>query len=193
MDTGLIAWFGYGSLVNRATIGWAYEGAWPARLSGWRRHWRPRPDMPGFPAALLTVSADLEAGCDGLLVLDRAENLPALDRREGRYHRRLVDRAALSGVEVLPAACPVYVYEAMDHLPVHRDPPRILRSYLDVVMKGFLDEHGRDGLERFLQETFRFDMPIHEDRDVPVYPRHVPASAEERDLFDRLTASIQAE
>lgn len=193
MTDDLIAWFGYGSLVNRATIGWDFIEARPARLSGWRRHWRARPDMPGFPAALLTVRPEPGAACDGLLVIDRAENLPALDRREGRYHRRLVDGATVSGAGDLPEGCPVHVYEAMTHLPDHRDPPRILRSYLDVVMAGFLREHGREGLERFMAETFRFDFPIHEDRQAPVYPRHVAATAQERALFDELTASIHRE
>ncbi|MFP1633306.1 gamma-glutamylcyclotransferase family protein [Zhengella sp. ZM62] len=190
MADDLVAWFGYGSLVNRTTIGWDIVEARPARLSGWRRHWRARPDMPGFAAALLSVTPDPDAACDGLLVVDRVENLPALDRREGRYHRRLVDRAAMPAASSLPEACPVYVYEAMTHLPAHRDPPRILRSYLDVVMQGFLREHGRAGLERFIAETSRFDIPIHEDRHDPVYPRHVAVTARERVLFEELTVSI---
>ena len=193
MGEGLVAWFGYGSLVNRATIGWSYLDAHPARLAGWRRHWRPRPDMPGFPAALLSVARDDKAGCDGLLVIDSAKNLPALDRREGRYHRRRIDSSSITCAHALPSGCPVYVYEAMSDLPVHRDPPRILRSYLDVVMQGFLHMHGRAGLERFMAETSDFHLPIHEDRHAPVYPRHVPADGKEHALFDALTAAIQRE
>ncbi|MEK1890750.1 MAG: gamma-glutamylcyclotransferase, partial [Phyllobacterium sp.] len=51
----LVAYFGYGSLVNRQTLRTEIVDAVPARLHGWRRLWRPRPDMPGFPAALLSI------------------------------------------------------------------------------------------------------------------------------------------
>ena len=53
--SAFVAYFGYGSLVNRATLRTEIVDMVPARLSGWRRCWRHRPDMPGFPAALLTV------------------------------------------------------------------------------------------------------------------------------------------
>ncbi len=187
-DGVLIAYFGYGSLVNRATHRTAIVDAMPARLAGWRRFWRARPDMPGFPAALLTVRPQADAACDGLLVVDRAENLAAVDAREARYRRVPLSPAALDLAGVLPRDCPVYVYEAVPDLPLHPEPPKILRSYLDAVMQGFLVEHGEDGLRRLVAETEGFDTPIHEDRHAPVYPRAVALSAAEEDLFDRLKA-----
>ena len=43
MDEGpIIAYFGYGSLVNRTTLRTDYVAAQPVRLNGWRRCWRPR-------------------------------------------------------------------------------------------------------------------------------------------------------
>lgn len=184
---GLVAYFGYGSLVNRATHRTAIVAAMPARLSGWRRLWRPRPDMPGFPAALLSVRRDATATCDGLLVVDRAANLAAVDAREARYHRRTIapDSLALEGP--LPD-CPLYLYEADVRLPPHPRPPRILRSYLDAVMQGFLNEHGEPGLARFVAETENFDIAIDEDRASPRYPRAVRLSPAERALFDALVA-----
>ena len=185
----LVAYFGYGSLVNRATLTASVVDASPARLTGWARRWRPRPDMPGFPAALLTVSRRQGAAMDGLVVFDRRENLEAVDRREARYHRREIDPAEVSATTAIPSDCPLYVYEAMEELPVHREPPRILRSYLNVVMQGFLVEHGIGGVERFVAETAGFDVPIHEDAHAPVYPRHVAISDAQRNLFHTVLIS----
>lgn len=186
----LVAYFGYGSLVNAATHRTAIVRATPTRLQGWRRTWRPRPDMPGFPAALLTVRPDTSAACDGLLIYDRADNLAAIDAREARYRRVKLAPDALQRVDGHPADCPIWLYVADDALPPHREPPRILQSYLDAVMQGFLAVHGDAGLERFLAETDAFHTPIHRDRHQPIYPRSVMLTDRERELFDRLVAGI---
>lgn len=186
---GLVAYFGYGSLVNRATLRTAIVHAVPARLHGWRRAWRPRPDMPGFPAALLTIRPLEGAVCDGLLVFDRAENLAAVDAREARYRRVAVARDALETGAALPESCPIFVYEAEPDVPLHPEPSLILRSYLDAVLQGFLVEHGQAGLARFLDETEGFDTPIHDDRAAPLYPRAVTLCEAEHALFERLLAA----
>ena len=41
-EGALIAYFGYGSLVNRATLRTNVVGAGRARLKGWRREWQGR-------------------------------------------------------------------------------------------------------------------------------------------------------
>lgn len=186
---GLVAYFGYGSLVNRATHRTAIVDAFPARLAGWRRHWRPRPDMPGFPAALLSVREEEGAICDGLVVVDRAENLAAVDAREARYRRVALPPSSLMAAR-LPSSCPLFVYLAEEDVPPHPAPPAILRSYLDAVMQGFLAEHGEEGVRRFVAETHGFETPLHDDRDAPVYPRAVALSDAERKLFDELLATI---
>ncbi|MDN5929106.1 MAG: gamma-glutamylcyclotransferase [Hyphomicrobiales bacterium] len=186
-----IAYFGYGSLVNRATLRTDIVDIIPARLVGWRRIWRPRPDMPGFPAALLTVRREPGSVCDGVLIVDRAENLAAVDAREARYRRIRLEPVEL---EISPARegaasvdVPIYVYEADPELPPHREPPMILQSYLDAVMQGFLAVHGEEGLRRFLAETYGFaETPIRPDREKPTYPRAVMLSDVERALFDTL-------
>lgn len=188
---GLVAYFGYGSLVNKATHRTEIVDAFSAKLLGWRRCWRPRPDMPGFPAALLTVLREEGAVCDGLVVVDRLENLAAVDLREARYRRLPVAAHELEVFPALPAGCPVYVYEAETAVPPHPEPPKILQSYLDAVLQGFLGVHGEDGVRRFLAETHGFDTPIHADRSAPVYPRSVLLSAAERTLFDALLAESQ--
>ncbi len=183
-----VAYFGYGSLVNRATLRTDIVDLIPARLNGWRRFWRPRPDMPGFPAALLTVRRETGAFCDGVVVVDRAENLVAVDAREARYRRVELMPADLQISGRLPDDCPIFVYEADLDLPAHPEPPLILQSYLDAVMQGFLAVHGEEGLRRFIAETEGFDTPIHADRDVPVYPRAVMLSPRERAIFDQFSA-----
>lgn len=188
--SGFVAYFGYGSLVNRATHRTEIVDAIPARLHGWRRHWRPRPDMPGFPAALLTIREEEGAVCDGLLVIDRAEHLAAIDAREARYRRLSVPADRLYTSRAVPDGCPVFVYAAEPHVPTHPEPPVILRSYLDAVLQGFLQVYGEEGVRRFLAETHGFDTPLHDDRPAPVYPRAVILGDHETRLFDRLLAEV---
>jgi hypothetical protein len=183
---GLVAYFGYGSLVNRTTLRTAIVDFIPARLKGWRRHWRPRPDMPGFPAALLTVRRDQHAICDGVLIVDRAENLAAVDAREARYRRVALTAEDVEHAGILPQDCPLYLYEADPDLPPHREPPLILQSYLDAVMQGFHAVHGETGLRRFLAETDGFETPVRADRAAPAYPRAVVLSEREIALFEAL-------
>lgn len=184
----VVGYFGYGSLVNRATHRTAVLHAVPARLKGWRRLWRPRPDMPGFPAALLSIRPEPMAFCDGLVVLDRAENLAAVDAREARYRRVAIDAGSLETATPLPDGLPLYLYVAQTDVPPHPEPPKILRSYLDAVLQGFLAEHGEAGVRRFLAETEGFSTPVHDDRSLPVYPRAVELAAHEAALFETLLA-----
>ena len=198
----LVGYFGYGSLVNRATLATGVVAAFPARLRGWRRTWRPRPDMgptpgvtlpDGLTPSLLTAHRAEDASIDGLLVIDLAVNLPVIDAREFRYHRRDITLAELTfdaarterdtGLRLDPGTR-LHVYEARTEHPETIGPSPILRSYLDAVMQGFLNEFGEGGVHRFVAETDAFHMPIHEDRHRPIYPRAVTLSAAEAELFD---------
>jgi hypothetical protein len=202
-DAGeLVGYFGYGSLVNRATLRTEIVAAFPARLNGWRRTWRPQPVMahaavPGadpaigggagnaFTPALLTAHRAPQAAIDGLLVIDLRVNLPAVDARERHYHRRDIGPGDLEFYGSAPdIGCALHVYEARNELPSAEGATPILRSYLDAVMQGFCTEFGEDGLMRFVAETDDFHTPIHEDRHAPLYPRSVQLSAREIDLFD---------
>jgi hypothetical protein len=198
----LVGYFGYGSLVNRATIATGVIAAHPARLKGWHRTWRARPDMgpdmgptpgvalpDGLTPSLLTAHRAPDAAIDGLLVIDLAENLAVIDAREFRYHRRDISLADLeftdpAAVRGLDADIRLHVYEARIEHPPTQGPSPILRSYLDAVMQGFLQEFGEAGVHRFVTETDAFHMPVHEDRHAPLYPRAVALSQLEIDLFD---------
>ncbi|WP_394689080.1 gamma-glutamylcyclotransferase family protein [Hoeflea sp.] len=199
----LVGYFGYGSLVNRATLRPGIVGAHRARLKGWRRTWRPRPDMgptpgvnlpDGLMPALLTAERAADQAIDGLLVIDLADNLGHVDEREFRYHRRDLtlddlEVSDLSLSELSGGGIALHVYEARSEpLPVS-GPSHILCSYLDAVMQGFLNEFGTAGLHRFVAETDAFHTPIFEDRHAPVYPRAVSLSREEIEVFDAALTS----
>lgn len=191
---GYVGYFGYGSLVNRLTHRTAIVSAHRARLNGWRRLWRPRPDMPfdrgrATPVSLLTVTQEPGAHVDGLLIIDHAENLPSVDLREQRYRRRKLQPGdiTLSDGDALPD-CTLYVYEALEALPEHAAPCPIYQSYLDAVLQGFIAEHGEAGARDFVFATGGFDIPVLADRNRPLYPRSITLSDDECRIVDSLLA-----
>lgn len=181
--------FGYGSLVNRASH--TFAGAMPAQLTGWRRIWR----HTGLrPVAYLTVVPDPTAEIDGLIAPVADADWPALDLREAAYIRK---PAAHQVRHSLPHPAEIAVYtipEGQHGAPTHAHP--ILLSYLDVVVQGYLHEFGAAGVQRFFDTTHGWDAPVLNDRADPLYPRHQPLSADERAQTDhhlnRLGVSIIA-
>lgn len=197
-QSGLVGYFGYGSLANPATLRTDVAASVPARLAGWRRVFRDRParapKFGGIGPAVLTAEADCNAAIDGMLVIDRLENLPAVDQRENLYRRVTVaaDALAFAG-ERPPLALPLYVYERDYEPEATGNPSPILRSYLDAVMQGFLHGFGEEGLCRFVAETAGLGRPIVEDRDEPVYPRAVWLTGDEAALFSRVLNEASGE
>ena len=188
------AYFGFGSLVNRKTLPSDIVTAIPATLNGWKRHWQYRPSQI-FQSeqlqdiALLSVHRDQNTSIEGLLVIDRLSNLPSLDKRERGYDRVQLNDAELdiknSDISrYLNDSVYVYVARSADYNPADKKPLRLLRSYLDVVMQGFHSEFEMSGVERFIETTKGFPMPILEDRDSPHYPRHQQLSSLEQKQFD---------
>ncbi|EKF17932.1 gamma-glutamylcyclotransferase family protein [Nitratireductor pacificus] len=176
----LVAYFGYGSLANRATHRTEIVDALPARLKGWRRQWVRRDGESN--RALLSVRRDPSSVIDGLLVIDRAENLPAVDLREERYRRVALAPSDLELSTDLPPGCTLHVYEAATvHPPARLE---VIQSYLDAVLQGFLREYGRAGVERFTADTDGFDLAVIADRKAPRYPRAVALDAEEEAYLD---------
>lgn len=189
MSADRIGYFGYGSLVNRATLGPEHLAAYPARLAGWRRHWQSRgADIPPG-LALLSAHPDPTSSIEGMLIVDRISSLPALDQREMRYRRvpvRLGDLELDFG-EAPPPDLPddLFVYVGLKQPVSPRDPP-LLQSYLDVVMAGFLAEYGESGVIRFLESTDGFARSIVTDRAQPIYSRAVRVAPETARWFDGL-------
>lgn len=180
-STDLIAYFGYGSLVNRASLQTEYIAMHPATLKGWRRHWQPRPSLEdpfnspnGEAVALLSVHKDEDCQIDGMVVIDQLSNLDLVDERERAYGRIELDHSdfvILDNGLAQFSDVSIQMYKAPDMRGINK-PGKILRSYLDVVMAGFENEFGEDGIDRFIDTTDGFECGILEDREFPIYPRH---------------------
>lgn len=183
----LFAYFGYGSLVNRATHRTNTYGAMRATVRGWRRHWQGRPHGEEGPISLLSIKSEQDERHDlpGLLVFDHQENLPALDLRESGYVRRSIDPSRIETEMDFNFEGSVFIYEARPPAAVG-ERHAILQSYLDAVLQGYLKEYGPNHVERFLADTHAFDTPIIRDRDTPRYPRNVKLRDDERKLFDEV-------
>lgn len=175
------AFFGYGSLVNRATH--AYVQATPARLSGWRRIWRhttlrPHPFLSAEPAA---------AEIDGLVAAVPSGDWAALDAREAAYRRHALDAGRLVPAPAWAGRFEIY---ALDEAHAASAPGgAILLSYLDTVVQGFLSEFGEAGVARFFDTTAGWTA-ILDDRARPSYPRAQRLTAAERALTDRHTDAL---
>lgn len=174
------AFFGYGSLVNRATHD--HAPARPATLAGWRRVWRQTRLRP-----FAFLSAEAAPGrIDGLLAAVPGNDWAALDRREAAYLRRPLATGDFAAPPGWAARVEIYTID-----PAHQTADRhpILLSYLDVVVQGFLREFGEDGVGRFFATTAGWTA-IHDDRAAPLYPRHQPLTEAERALTEAHLAAL---
>lgn len=185
-EKALVAYFGYGSLVNRQTHRTDIVHAIPARLKGWKRHWIPRAAIPDHPACMLSVSRDPERVIDGLLIFDHVRNLALIDEREKLYSRVALSYTELEFEGEIPVPCPLFVYEAPRPLKFDFQGQLILRSYLEAVLQGFLVEHGEAGVLRFLSDTEFFEIGVLDDSERPLYPRHVDLTGSQRRTLDAL-------
>ncbi|WP_350333716.1 gamma-glutamylcyclotransferase family protein [Coralliovum pocilloporae] len=191
----IIAYFGYGSLVNKQTHRTPTRRMIPARLKGWRRGWFIRGQAAWAEAGgvcALTAEPDAASAIDGALILDHVDSLPAVDEREMRYNRHQLTADMLESPEALPDI-PLYVYSAKDAFRGYGDEDcPVIRSYVDAVLQGYMTLFGQSGLERFMTETFGWHVPILDDRNAPRYPRAVTVTEEEQKLFDRLIQKATA-
>lgn len=170
--------FGYGSLVNRATH--FYHDAHRARLSGWRRAWRHV--EPRAVTLLTAVPAPADQVIDGLVAHVPNDDWVALDKREGSYERTPVTESVIHNVG-RPVHVQVYSIPQGRQVVADLLHPVPL-SYVDVVVQGFLREFGEDGVARFFDTTDGWTAPIRDDRADPIYPRHQTLDGAERRLVD---------
>lgn len=175
--------FGYGSLVNTATHGFAETH--PARLSGWHRIWR---HTHLRDAAYLTVVRSPDSVIDGLIAKVPQQDWAALDAREAAYAR-------VSATHQIDHPLPPSVRIAVYAIPEDRHDTQcasgpILLSYVDVVVQGYLRQFGETGVERFFATTRGWEAPVLNDRDAPRYPRHQPLHPDEIALTDAHLARL---
>lgn len=177
-DTPPARFFGYGSLVNRATHD--YPGAEPALLAGWRRVWV---HTALRPVAFLSVEPAAAVSIAGLVAQVPGADWAALDAREFAYARHAV--TAQTGAGTLAAQ--VFAVP-QGQAPSARHP--ILLSYLDAVVQGFLREYGARGAAAFFATTAGWDAPMLDDRAAPRYPRAQNLSRSERATVDDALAAL---
>lgn len=197
MGSDTIYYFGYGSLVNRATRPPA-EPAWNARLHGWHREWTHRVRAGADRAGCTSLSvrpsasgAQPTATCiDGVIVALARSALPGLDARESGYERLALPRDAFDVMEAVPAMDTVYLYRSLDARVADDDHP-ILRSYVDCVLSGYQERFGDDSLEEFLASTEAWSACILDDRTAARYPRAVSVTPAQTQRFDALLASLE--
>ena len=164
--------FGFGSLVNTATH--VYPVVQTATAIGWERVWVQSVD---HPHTFLSARPCEGVSIDGLVCTVPGGDWTALDARESGYVRTEVSDAVS-----LPA--PVALY-ATPHLQAASDPAKmVLLSYVDVVVQGFLERFGEDGVARFFATTTGWNVPVLADRSAPRYPRHQVLTDSERALVD---------
>lgn len=168
--------FGYGSLVNRATHD--YPSVQPLRVKGWARAWR---HTALREVAFLTAIRDPQSEIEGLSADVPNADWAALDEREFAY-----DRVALEGHNNTV----IYEIPADKHAAASNVHP-ILLSYLDVVVQGYLTEFGQAGAQRFFDTTRGWDAPILDDRSAPNYPRHQVLSAAETHFVDKALTTLK--
>ena len=176
--------FGYGSLVNLQTHD--YANPRPATLKGWTRVWQQSKDRE---VAFLSVVPRANAQIDGIIASVPGGDWASLDAREHAYDRKDV-------TEALGQDTPTAIYQGNPAKIAQGAASKpILLSYLDVVVQGFLDQFGADGVQRFFDTTERWETPILNDRHNPVYPRHLVLKPEETALVDahltRLSAVVK--
>ena len=177
--------FGYGSLVNRRTHG--YAEAYAARVTGWRRVWR---HTHLREIAFLSVEPAPGAEIEGLIAAVPDGDWRALDEREHGYDRQRLAEG-LAHAATRPVAAEIYAVPAHRAAgPGARHP--ILLSYLDVVVQGYLHEFGEAGAERFFETTHGWEAPVLDDRAAPRYPRAQALTARERGLVDWALKALDA-
>ncbi len=169
--------FGYGSLVNRGTH--SYTNAARARLQGWRRAWVRTPVRE---ISFLSVIPDANSVIEGLIAEVPDSDWAALDTRENGYARIGSERAVLHDLD--PTVM-ISHYAVPQDTWVAGGDHRILLSYLDVVVQGYLKEFGAHGVAQFFDSTDGWDTPILNDRASPRYPRAQTLSAQETALVDQ--------
>ncbi|AXI48119.1 gamma-glutamylcyclotransferase [Sulfitobacter sp. SK012] len=176
--------FGYGSLVNRATHD--YPDARHAQLQGWRRAWVR---THGRDIVYLTVVPDPSSAIDGLIAAVPDADWGALDLRETGYQRHSSGPAVVH--EMTPPPQIAHYVVPPESQKIGGD-HHILLSYLDVVTQGFHREFGTAGVTGFYDTTDGWDTPVFNDRTAPRYPRAQELSAEETALVDHHLGRVNA-
>jgi len=185
----MIAYFGYGSLVNRDTRP-PEEKAYRARLQGWERHWAHRVSDVSPDRLCTSLSArpasDQAVSIDGVVVLMDESELPALDKRESGYFRQSVPISHFD-IETDLGVSDIAIYQSLpENFQSATEQFPILQSYVDCVMAGYSRLFGEQGLQAFMGSTKGWDGAFLNERHKPLYPRAISLSAEQVLAYEAL-------
>ncbi|MBJ3774104.1 gamma-glutamylcyclotransferase family protein [Acuticoccus mangrovi] len=174
--------FGYGSLVNIATLP-PYQAVQRASVKGWRRAWRASSATPLGGVCALSVVEDPDAEIDGVVVTFDDATWPTIAAREHRY----------DPLDLVHEGETITIWRAsagFDHFGDAAHPIHL--TYVDCTLQGFLKEFGEAGVARFMATTDGWHVPIIDDRATPRYPRAQQLSNDERKLVDRMLNGVDA-
>lgn len=178
--------FGYGSLVNRATL--RTERAGRARLNGWRRVWRHSAKRPW--AFLSAVPSKPSDWIDGLLVEISEDYWSVLDVREASF-----DALEVTGVQhdLLNVSSIRLYWVPDDKHPFPDRPEPVLLSYIDTCAAGYFSEYGEPGVTDFIAGIDGWSVhPVHDDRFDPIYSRATASAPSLQKIVDRELARAGA-
>ena len=167
--------FGYGSLVNHSTHN--FKPYFKDTLSGWTRTWRATNDNL---YSYLSIIPDKKTKSDGLLVQISKNERNLLDEREKGYTKITTSDLILNKQIIRPK---LYLISENRHQKSNSK-QIILLSYIDCVIKGFLDHYGQPGVDKFFETTTNWEGVIKNDRLSPLYPRNIRLTEVERKLVD---------
>lgn len=188
------ATFGYGSLVNAATVS-ADTVLHSASIRGWRRAWRHSGTAKWGKRCTLTVIPDPASQIMGVILVQNADTLGSLNQREGDYDRVVLPVKNVNWIEAAPEQnleISIYVGRERHRRSGDHEHPVFL-SYLDTVLQGYRRRYGDDGIQHFLETTLDWHVPIIDDRSAPRYPRHTGLSPQERSAIDRHLMQLKIE
>lgn len=174
--------FGYGSLVNRATLPNAIAIR-RVTVTGWRRSWRATSLTPRGGVCALSVVADPSCAIDGLMVTLDDAHWPLIRAREHRYEPLTLCGEHAGGI-IFQAAPAVDRFGDADH-PIHL-------SYVDCIVQGYRGEFGPRGVDRLFASTEGWHVPILDDRHALRYPRAQRLSPYELRLVDAMLKTVDA-
>ena len=182
-------YFGFGSLVSRASIAVPVASIEPARVFGHRRAWCQPFSRDGVNFAALGVEpGGVTDFVDGVCLKVDAEHAAYFDEREASYRQVEVDAFHPDGRIEAALTFETKQHASLDaYIPV---------SYLATVVVGFWDFYGRDqGLDIFIENTAGWERPVGYDLENPVYSRRpddlVAIAGEIRTALEAVTRVVE--
>ena len=189
--------FGYGSLINRKT--WFFDAHFEwVQIEGWVRQWCQIIKTPQGGFCALTISPNENSKIDGIIISTNLSTFSVIDKREAGYQKTIINESQISVYENKDTNSmwnrePVFAYTASkESFRWASEKSPILQTYIDVIADGFYKQFGMKGLLNFFCTTQGWELPILNDRDMPIYPRSIDLEPEFLSLVDQHVSANRA-